>query len=318
LLSFKYFLKMTVQTTLQHRLSQVRIRQLRMLVWLSEGFTLSAAADRLHITAAAASQMLGELESSVGTRLFERDRRGARPTPAGLLLAQRAAVMLQEFERFEQSVQSLGQQPLTLSLGVIPQVMIERVPQLAMRHGRKHPGSLLVKEGTSQALVEAVQNGSLAAAITRIGAAGVQRSSMHGLQVDLLGTEQAAIAVPRQHPLAQKRRIRPEDWQALGWVLPEPGSYIRNMLEEHFLLAQWGAPRCMLQVSTTVQALWCASQMGLAAAGPLALIRRFSADWQLKALPLALGEPIQLGLCYRPSQLQLPAFQDLREAALAG
>lgn len=302
---------------LQHRLSQVRIRQLRMLVWLSEGLTLSAAAEQLHITAAAASQMLLELESSVGARLFDRDRRGARPTAAGSLLAQRAAVMLSEFSLFENSVQTLGQQPLTLRLGVIPQVMIERVPQLALRHGRKHPGSLQVSEGTSQSLVEALQEGSLSAAITRIGAAGLRPQAMKGLQVDLLGTEQAAIAVPRSHPLAGKRRILKEDWQALRWVLPEPGSYIRNMLEQHYLLAQWGTPSCMLQVATTVQALWCASQMGLAAAGPLALIRRFSKDWQLKALQLELGEPIQLGLCYRPSQLALPAFVDLRAAVLA-
>jgi DNA-binding transcriptional LysR family regulator len=312
----KFYLKMSSIPALQNRLSQVRIRQLRMLVWLSEGLTLSAAAEQLHITAAAASQMLLELESSVGTRLFERDRRGARPTKAGLILAQRAAVMLQEFSLFESSVQTLGQQPLTLRLGVIPQVMIERVPQLALRHGRKHPGCLQVTEGTSQTLVEAVQSGALAAAITRIGVAGVQQKTMQGLQVELLGAEQAVIAVPRSHPLAAKRRIHPEDWQALGWVLPEPGSYIRNMLEQHFLLAKWGSPSCMLQVSNTVQALWCASQMGLAAAGPLALIRRFSADWQLKILPLPLGEPIQLGLCYRPSQLHLPAFVDLRQAVL--
>jgi DNA-binding transcriptional LysR family regulator len=34
--------------------------QLRLLVWLCDGLTLSAAAEPLHITAAAASQMLQE------------------------------------------------------------------------------------------------------------------------------------------------------------------------------------------------------------------------------------------------------------------
>jgi hypothetical protein len=72
----------------------------------------------------------------------------------------------------------------------------------------------------------------------------------------------------------------------------------------------------MLQVATTVHALWCASQMSLAAAGPVSLIQRFSAHWQLKALPITLGEPIQLGLCYRPSQVGLPGFDALRQAIL--
>jgi DNA-binding transcriptional LysR family regulator len=316
LLKFNFFLNMNITPTLQHRLSQLRIRQLRLLVWLHEGLTLSAAAQQLHISAAAASQMLLEMESSVGARLFERDRRGARPTPQGQLLAERAAVMLREFALFESSVQTLGEQPLTLCLGVIPQVMIERVPQIAQRLNRSHPGSLQVIEGTSQTLVDDVREGRLAAAITRIGAAGVSQRAMQGLQLEVLGTEQAAMAVPRTHPLAKKRRISQDALAQMAWVLPEPGSYIRNMLEQHFQMAQLGAPRCMLQVATTVHALWCASQMGLAAAGPLSLIRRFSVEWQLKALPITLGDPIQLGLCYRPSQVGMPAFDALRQAIL--
>jgi DNA-binding transcriptional LysR family regulator len=316
LLKFNFYLNMNITPALQHRLSQLRIRQLRLLVWLHEGLTLSAAASQLHISAAAASQMLLELESSVGARLFERDRRGARPTQQGTLLAERAAVMLREFALFESSVQTLGEQPLMLRLGVIPQVMIERIPHMAQQLNRSHPGSLQVSEGTSQALVDDVREGRLAAAIMRIGSAGVSLQAMRGLQLEVLGTEQAAMAVPRAHQLAKKPRVSQEALAQLGWVLPASGSYIRNMLEQHFQMMQLGAPRCMLQVATTVHALWCASQMGLAAAGPLSLIRRFGAEWQIKALPIQLGEPVQLGLCYRPSQVGMPAFDALRRAIL--
>jgi DNA-binding transcriptional LysR family regulator len=316
LLEFNFQLKINHPLALKHRLSQVRIRQLRMLVWLADGLTLSAAAQQLHITAAAASQMLLELESSVGARLFDRDRRGARATESGRLLAQRAAVMLHEFELFEDSVHKLGQQPLLLRLGVIPQVMIERVPDIAARVNHSYPGSLQVTEGTSQALVDDVREGRLAAAITRMGAAGVSMRAMQGLKVEPLGTEQAAIAISKAHSFARKRLITPDALKTLGWVLPESGSYIRNTLEQYFQTAQLGAPQCMLQVSTTVHALWCASQMQLAAAGPLSLIHRFSTEWQLKVLPVSLGEPIQICLCYRPSQLELPSFKVLREAIL--
>ncbi|MBS7806307.1 LysR family transcriptional regulator [Variovorax sp. PCZ-1] len=300
-----------------HRLSQLRIRQLRLLVWLSDGLTLSAAAAQLHITAAAASLMLQELESSVGAVLFTRDRRGAQPTEAGLKLAQRSAVVLREFEQFEMSVHTLSTEPLTMKLGVIPQAMIERVPAIASRLARQYPGSLHVSEGTSQALVEAVKSGTLTAAITRMGQVPDARNQWDGLHIDLLGTEQAAMAVPTSHALARKRRITAQELAQLSWVLPEPGSYIRNLLEQHFQFHRLGTPHMALQAGTTVQALWCASRMGLAAAGPLSLIKRFASDWGLKALPLALGEPMQLGLFYRPSQLALPQFMALREAILA-
>jgi DNA-binding transcriptional LysR family regulator len=296
------------------RLSQLRIRQLRLLVWLSDGLTLSAAAEQLHITAAAASQMLQELESSVGAVLFTRDRRGARATEAGLKLAQRSAVLLREFELFESSVQALNSEPLVLKLGVIPQAMIERVPSIASRFAKHYPSGLRVSEGTSQALIEQVKSGELTAAITRMGQVPDARKNWEGLQIDLLGTEQAAIALPQAHPLSRKRVVKAAELAELSWVLPEPGSYIRNLLEQHFQFHQLGTPRMALQVSTTVHALWCASQMGLAAAGPLSLIKRFAADWGLKALPISLGEPIQLGFFYRPSQLALPQFVALRQA----
>jgi DNA-binding transcriptional LysR family regulator len=303
--------------TSSHRLSQLRIRQLRLLVWLSEGATLSSAAQRLHITAAATSQMLQEMETAMGAQLFTRDRRGAQPTPAGLQLAQRAGVVLREFALLEQGIEQLHSQPLTLRLGVIPQVMMERVPAIALRYAKLYPGSLQVSEGTSQALIEAVKAGDLAAAITRLGHTADALAKWRDLQMELLGQEVAAIAVPRTHALALKRSIKAQQLADLNWVLPEPGSYIRNMLEQYFQFHQLGQPRAMLQVGSTVQAMWCASQMGLAVAGPRSLIQRFSKDWNLKALPIELGEPIRLGLFYRPSQLALPQFEALRQAITA-
>jgi DNA-binding transcriptional LysR family regulator len=300
-----------------YRLGQLRIRQLRLLVWLSEGSTLSSAAQLLHITAAAASQMLQEMEHTVGAQLFTRDRRGARPTAAGLALAQRAGVVLREFALLEQGVEQLHSQPLALLLGVIPQVMVERVPMIAQRYAQQYPGSLQVCEGTSPALTQAVKSGDLAAAIVRLGYTPDALADWEGLKMELLGLEQAAIAVPRTHALANKRRIRPEQLGELTWVLPERRSYIRNVLDQYFQLHQLGQPRAALQVTTTVQALWCAAQMGLAVAGPVSLIKRFSADLGLKALGLALGEPIRLGLIYRPSQGNLPQFQALHTAIVS-
>jgi DNA-binding transcriptional LysR family regulator len=297
-------------------LGQIRIRQLRLLVWLSQGQTLSQAAQQLNITAAATSAMLQELEASTGRQLFERDRRGARPTAAGLQLALRAAVMLREFDLLEQEL-AQPESATVLRLGVIPQVMIERVPQIASRYAAHYATGLQVREGTSRTLLRDVQQGHLAAAIVRTAAGAQTHNDYAGLRVDVLGTEQAVIALPRKHPLAAKRRLSAQDLQSLRWVLPEPGSYIRNMLEHHFHLHQLSALQVALEVDTTVQALWCASQMGLAVAGPLALIKRFGQDWQLKALPFTFGEPIQLGFFYRPSQLDLPQFQTLRSIITA-
>ncbi len=305
--------------TIAPRLGHLRMRQLQLFVWLSEGCTLRSAAQRLHVSPAAVTLMLHELEASVGVTLFERDRRGARPTPAGVALAQHAQLVLADFAALEARCANLGRSAAVLRLGVIPQVMMERVPNIAARYCQRHSGSLQVSEGTSPTLLARVSRGQLSAAIVRLGAVGAPllASEGQGLQVQRLGGERAAIAVPAGHPLAAKRRVHPKDLATLRWVLPQSGSYIRDMLHMYFQLHQLGQPQAALQVDTTVQALWCAARVGCAAAGPLALIERFAKDWKLKALHLQWAEPVELGLVYRSAQMALPEFAYLHECVLA-
>jgi len=67
------------------------------------------AAERLHVTQTTVSARIRTLEEELGRKLFERNRNGARPTPAG-----------REFERFAQSFVQIwerARQQLTLPPG---------------------------------------------------------------------------------------------------------------------------------------------------------------------------------------------------------
>src|SRR3954452_22327044 len=56
---------------------------LRLVDAIVETGSIGAAAAQLHVSQPSASQRLAVLERRLGVRLFERDTRGARPTPAG-------------------------------------------------------------------------------------------------------------------------------------------------------------------------------------------------------------------------------------------
>ena len=293
-----------------HQLSHLRMRQLRLIVFLAQGLTLAQIAGHLHVSAAAVSVMLQELEAALGVSLCERDRRGARATPTGRLIAQRAQVLLQEFSNFEADLQNLQQGQQVLRLGAIPQATLQWVPRVARAYQQQGGGQLLAHEGTSSQLLLRVRAGELSAAITRVGANLV--ADTQGLRMDLLGAEQVGVVLDQGHPLHQKIRPRPTDLAQLEWVLPEPGAYIRNMLELYFQRHGLGQPRMVLQVDTTAQAMWCAAQMGCAAAGPLSLLQHYAASWSLQRLALRLGDPVKLGFFYRPSQLSVDSFVQLR------
>jgi LysR family transcriptional regulator, regulator for metE and metH len=82
-------------------------RHLSLLVELADGGSMNAAAKRLHLTPSALSQQLKELEQRLGGRLFEREWRQLRPTPAALRLTECARSMLGELLRAESDARAL-------------------------------------------------------------------------------------------------------------------------------------------------------------------------------------------------------------------
>ena len=64
-------------------LSQLDIAALRLLIAVADHGSISAGAARNHVSVAAASKRISDLEMRVGVALLLRHRRGVKPTPAG-------------------------------------------------------------------------------------------------------------------------------------------------------------------------------------------------------------------------------------------
>ncbi|MCJ2066763.1 LysR family transcriptional regulator [Methylobacterium sp. J-088] len=75
-----------------------RLDELALFVAIVDAGSLSAAARRLHRSAAAATRALASLEARAGSRLVERTTRRLAPTQAGLDLAERARGLLAGYE----------------------------------------------------------------------------------------------------------------------------------------------------------------------------------------------------------------------------
>ncbi|MEU4605391.1 LysR family transcriptional regulator [Kribbella sp. NPDC023972] len=74
------------------------VEDLRLVQAISRTGAVGTAARELRISQPSASQRLARLERMCGTKLFERDTRGARPTPAGAELGRRADHILGHLE----------------------------------------------------------------------------------------------------------------------------------------------------------------------------------------------------------------------------
>lgn len=79
------------------------------LVEVVEAGTLSAAAEKHHVTSAAVSKRLRLLEERLGVKLLVRTTRHLRTTEAGALYYQRGKALLEEFNELEENIASTSE-----------------------------------------------------------------------------------------------------------------------------------------------------------------------------------------------------------------
>src|SRR5688572_19973277 len=70
------------------------LRQLQYAVAVADALSFRRAAERCHVSQPSLSAQLAQLETALGVRLFERDRRRVLPTSAGRELLDRARTLL--------------------------------------------------------------------------------------------------------------------------------------------------------------------------------------------------------------------------------
>ncbi len=298
---------------------QLRLRQLQLLVWVGEGMRLAQAAQRLALTPAAVSSMLSEMEAQLGHVLCTRTRAALEPTPQGRALAERARVVLAEFEGFGAQAQRPNAAP-ALRLGLIPQAAVQCLPSIAVRFSQLAAGCLQAVEGTSEDLVAQVALGRLSAAVVRTGLGGLPTTVLQ----ESLGYEDAVMVLPAS--LARSA------WRSSGkalpvgqleWVLSAAPAHMRRLLEQEFARHSWPLPVPVLEVTTTVQALHCVTRMcelgkAVATVAPATLVRALGLQksTHVSVWPKPLAERTGLALVWRRSQEERQDFVALRQAVL--
>ncbi|MGX7827244.1 LysR substrate-binding domain-containing protein [Actinokineospora sp. 24-640] len=103
---------------------ELELRHFRIICAVAEAGSITKAASTLGLAQPALTAQLHRIERALGGPLFERDRRGARPTPLGELVLARAKLLLpavsglrEEAARFANTAAQPGDTPARLRLG---------------------------------------------------------------------------------------------------------------------------------------------------------------------------------------------------------
>ncbi|WP_413205863.1 LysR family transcriptional regulator [Rhodospirillum sp. A1_3_36] len=137
------------------------IPDLQAFLLIVETGGFSAAAERLNVTQPALSRRMRLLEESLGERLLHRTGRGAEPTEAGLLLADRAHRILDEVDSARRALLNRkGQVTGRVTLGLPPSVGTALTARLVVRFREKYPlVALSIVEELSGVIQDGLRSG---------------------------------------------------------------------------------------------------------------------------------------------------------------
>ncbi|RQR69835.1 MULTISPECIES: LysR substrate-binding domain-containing protein [unclassified Burkholderia] len=205
------------------------LKALRYFTEIVRHGSFARASEAIPLSQPALSKSINTLEEELGERLLERGRRGVnvRLTAAGEVVLRRAQAMLDERDTLLSDLQALrGLRRGTLRIGVAPVGSAEVFANLiALYHERFPCIDLALREQGSEDLEEAVRSGEIEVAVTLLPV----RPDLASLFV-----VRAAIvlAVPRNHPLAARKRVRLDELRDAPFVMLEPGFLLNRRIRD--------------------------------------------------------------------------------------
>lgn len=221
-------------------MKSLTLKQLRYVDALARHRHFGRAAAACSVSQPALSVQVRELETSLGTLLFERGGRQVRLTRFGELFAERVSSILLSIDELGELARASGQRlDGELRLGVIPTIAPYLLPRILGGLGDAFPGlDLHVRETITPKLLEKLNTGRLDAAIVALPISERDLHEVALLEEPMLlvrHKSQLGSPVPSVNALGEHRLLLLEEGhcfrdQALAFCELENGA-VRDGLE---------------------------------------------------------------------------------------
>jgi DNA-binding transcriptional LysR family regulator len=213
--------------------------RLQALAAVAESGSFSAAARALHITQPAVSRQIALLERHLHAQLLVRGRGKVHPTPAGQLLIDHIAAVVDRLTLAESQVRALLNAPSgTIRLGSFFSALVQLSAEVATAMGEHHPHlhirDDLVDRDTAYSKLS---RGELDLAIV-FDHDFAPAPTPDTVRVQSLFDDPVRILLPANHPLAHTAAVVPADLARETWIRAHDGTaadLVERFLARHGL-----------------------------------------------------------------------------------
>jgi DNA-binding transcriptional LysR family regulator len=200
----------------------LNVQRLRVLCAVARLRSFSAAAEELNYTQSAISQQIAALEREVGVALLERRARAVMPTVAGEALIAHAEGILARLAAAQEELQAIaGLRGGSLRLASFASAGGTLLPEAIARFRARYPAvELALVEGEPEQIAPRLAAGEIDLALLFAFAEGprartAQQSRLR--RIHLL-SDPMYLALPREHPLAERPTLRLGDLSEESWI----------------------------------------------------------------------------------------------------
>jgi DNA-binding transcriptional LysR family regulator len=198
----------------------MELRHLRYFLAVAEELHFHRAAARLHISQPPLSQQIRALERELGVTLLERNRRRVTLTTAGESFRDDARAILAAVERASERARNVARGAIgELSIAFVGSAMFSpTLPDILREFRRGHPEvELVLRELPTVAQLNALVRGELDLGVIRgpIPEADIDPQ----LELLVIQRENLVAALPADHPLTARRRLRAEALRGETFVI---------------------------------------------------------------------------------------------------
>jgi len=289
-------------------LTRLTLRQLEAFVLVADMRGFSAAAGRLGLSAQAVSQLVGELEATVGFRLLERTTRRVELSSAGRDYLASAQSVLRHVQAAEMAADDVRNRASGLVRVGAPLVLAATaLPQAIQHYVRQRPKVVVrIRDISVDHLVDAVSSGDIDIAI------GPDRASGEGVESQAVFDSPWVLWCSPKHPLAARRRIRWSDLHSIPLVAA--GRDHEISVERMRLSAPEDQRVVPVDVVDNISTAFGIAAQGLAATLAPAYVGVLAAPFGLVMLRVVAPETVRKVCLYRPVDRSIsPAAQGFAE-----
>ena len=277
-----------------HRL---RLRQLQVLLNLSQTRNISHSAEQLHISQPALSKWLKEFEADIGLPLFERHARGLRPTAYGEILNSFASRIGGELDRARDEMAALRSGSAGRAvIGATGATIASVVPQAVRAALDAMPNaSIEIREAPMDTLYQQLTQGEIDIAVGRFS------TKYHDTAIcsERLYEDRLRFAVRPKHRLVQRRNISVSDVLSHRWVVWTRDIPAREVLENSLAAVGLAVPRDTVQSNSLLATIALVVDSDMIAVVAERAIELPGRTRVLRALPVTLQTKSSLNMYWR-------------------